>query len=143
VVPAFLHAASLPLDERAPPRQLKRHHNRQPPHAQPPQDTQPAPGVEALANAVQHSERPHHKREGGGEAERLVVGGDQQVLADGGEDGLAARLGLLLGALRLEVLAVAVALLVVLVVFGCDWLCWLCLVVLLVCDVRRKLGWCD
>lgn len=36
--------------------------------------------VQGLANAVQHCEGPHHKGEGGGEAERLVVGSQQQVL---------------------------------------------------------------
>jgi len=37
-------------------------------------------GVQGLANAVQHREGAHHKREGGWEAEGLVVGGQQQVL---------------------------------------------------------------
>jgi len=41
---------------------------------------QPAPGVEALPDAVQHSEGPHHKGEGGREAEGLVIGRQQQVL---------------------------------------------------------------
>jgi hypothetical protein len=39
-----------------------------------------APGVEALADAVEDGEGPHHKGEGGGEAEGLVVGGEQEVL---------------------------------------------------------------
>jgi hypothetical protein len=62
-----------------------------------------SPRVEALADAVEHREGADDKGEGRREAERLVVGGQQQVFADGGEDRLAARLGLLLGALRLVV----------------------------------------
>ena len=38
----------------------------------------------------------HHKGEGGGEAEGLVVGGEQQVLTDGGQDLFPALLGLVL-----------------------------------------------
>jgi hypothetical protein len=83
-------------------RHLRKPHKQNPKYVQPSDRKEPteeqqhAPWVQRLADAVQHCEAAHHKGEGGGEAEGLVVGSQQQVLADVAQDGLAALLGLVL-----------------------------------------------
>lgn len=63
---------------------------------------QALPGIQRLANTIQHSKGPHYKCERSGEPEWLVCSSKQQVFANIRQDGFPALLGFVLAALRLE-----------------------------------------